>query len=300
MKRRWKEIAITVPPEWLEVIGEPLQSLGFSGLWIEGIEEAAGRTNESLVRCYLPESQWRPALLDEIKVRLKELAALFSPTGEHGRVEVRTIDEQDWASNWLPFFVPFKIGNVWIRSSRKTLVLKRGERELVIDPGQAFGTGHHETTRLCMEAIRVLRCDLKDDASVLDLGTGTGILAMFAYTLGLKNVIAADIDPVAVETARKNLEKNRVPRSVRLMTGSLSALNRPFDLIVANLSFSVLKDSGRLLAHRLTKKGRLVVSGVLADDVGPLCSTFATEGLCRKDVSLLNDWVCVVYEPSGA
>ena len=297
MNRRWKEVVITVSPAWLEVIAEPLQSLGFSGLWIE---EAAGRTNESVVRCYLAESQWRPALSDEIKSRLKALAPLFSLAGEQGRVEVRTIDEEDWASNWLPFFVPFKIGHVWIRSSRKSVVLERGERELVIDPGQAFGTGHHETTRLCMEAIRGLRGELKDDASVLDLGTGTGILAMFAYMLGLKNVIAADIDPVAVETARKNLQENRVPRSVRLMTGSLSALNRPFDLVVANLSFPVLKDLTPLLAHRLTKGGRLVVSGVLADDVSPLCRNFSTEGLRRKDVSLLNDWACVVYEPTSA
>jgi ribosomal protein L11 methyltransferase len=123
---------------------------------------------------------------------------------------------------------------------------------------------------------------------------------MFASTLGLKNVIAADIDPVAVETARKNLEKNRMARSVRLMTGSLSALKRPFDLIVANLSLSVLKDSSRLLARRLTKRGRLVVSGVLGDDVNFLCKIFSTEGLRRKDVSLLNEWASVVYEPTGA
>ncbi len=105
---------------------------------------------------------------------------------------------------------------------------------------------------------------------------------------------------VAVTVSSEWLEENRVPRSVRLVTGSLSALNRPFDLIVANLSFPVLKDLTRLLAHRLTKRGRLVVSGVLADDVNPLCRTFSTEGLRRKDVSLLNDWACVVYEPTGA
>ena len=285
---------MVVPCGWLEVISGHLQVLGFSGLWID---EAGSM---SVVRCYLPESEWRPSLLEQLKAQLKVLSRLFSQKPQETDIAVKTIEEEDWASKWLPFFVPFKIGNVWIRSSRSSVSLQNEEREIIVDPGQAFGTGHHETTRLCMEAILRLRSQLREQAVVLDLGTGTGILAMFAFMKGLKNLIAVDQDPAAVDTARKNLAENRMSGSVQLFLGSLNALKTTFDLVVANLSFSAFKQLSGTLARRLSVGGQVVASGFLGDEVEVLSETFSAAGLRRVEVSIANEWACGVFKKAGS
>jgi ribosomal protein L11 methyltransferase len=292
VKKRWIEVAVTIPSWWIDVLSHHLERLGFSSLWID---EETGGDEFVVVRCYRLEAKWRPHLIAELEACLKELGRFFPGGVKSGRVKVRTLPEEDWASKWLRFFVPFKIGNVWIRCSRKSVVLRDGERELVLDPGQAFGTGHHETTRLCMERIRYLRAEMEDHAVILDLGTGTGILAMFAQALGFKHVTATDIDVAAVETARKNLVKNRIASSVQLVAGSEDCLKGPFDLIVANLSFPVLRELPAKLSNRLKRSGWLVMSGFLKDDVRTLDRRFSAQGFHQVDISVQNEWACTVY-----
>lgn len=290
-------VTLIVPPWWVEVIPHHLEALGFCGLWIDPDPSPSGG---SMVRCYLPDEDWRPLLLRELQARLGELSRLLPADTIEPQVDVRTIPEEDWAANWLPFFVPFKEGNIWIRPSAKTVPLADGEREIVIDPGQAFGTGHHESTRLCLGAIRRLRPHLSDHAAVLDLGTGTGILAMFSCRVGLRNLTAVDVDSVAVETARENLKRNGVAETVRLAVGSLDTFRISFDLILANLSFTVLKGLAGELARRVSAGGWVVLSGVLKDEVIPLSRVFSARGFTPIDRVFMNEWGCLIGQRQNA
>lgn len=297
MNRRWKEVRLVIPVPWLEAIAADLQALGFSGLWID---EPAEKDGASVIRCYLPETEWHPDVLGKLNLRLNLLSRFFACEPPSAHLDVKTIEEEDWASKWLPFFTPFQVGHVWIRSSRKSVRLKNGEQEIIIDPGQAFGTGHHETSRLCMEAILRLSSGSTVGADMLDLGTGTAILAMFAVMVGLKDVIAADIDPSAVETAQKNLARNGMSPLVHLFTGSLNALRARFDLIVANLSFSALTELSGMFAERLRKGGQVVVSGFLQHELEPLSEAFSAQRLRCVEVRTANEWVCGTFQKRAA
>jgi ribosomal protein L11 methyltransferase len=157
-------------------------------------------------------------------------------------LHIGLIDEEDWASKWLPFFQPLKIGSVWIRPSTKSVRLSESEQEIILDPGQAFGTGHHESTQLCLESMLLLRPFLEDGTPILDLGTGSGILAMFAAKIGFRNVVALDVDE------------------------SLESTEERFGLILANLSASLLQNLAEELRLHLDKDGWLVAGGFLSGE----------------------------------
>ena len=291
MKQRWHEITLMVPHHWDEILPHFLQEMGFSGLWID--EE--GRPPYRLVlRTYIPEKAWGPYMHEQLEGHLKELSRIFGDSPLESELEMRVIDEEDWASKWLPFFQPLKVGFVWIRPSLKSIPLASGEQEIVIDPGQAFGTGHHETTRLCLESILQVRPFLQDEASVLDLGTGSGILAMFAVKVGFRNILALDIDHVAVETALRNIKINRLEDFIRVSNEPLESIKERFSLILANLSFPLLKNLAEELRLHLFTDGWLVLSGLLAGETDELLSSLYTKGLELTHKEIKNDWACLI------
>jgi ribosomal protein L11 methyltransferase len=292
--KRWVELAIRSADHLLlnEALPAFLQEKGFSGLWIDEEEKTPYR---AVLRAYFLEEDWEPGVEGQLDLHLKELSRIFPAAFEGGVISKNVIEEEDWVSRWLPFFEPLKIGSVWIRSSQTAIRLGEDEQEIVMDPGQAFGTGHHESTQLCMESILRLRPLLEDDALVLDLGTGTGILAMFAAKVGLRNILALDTDPVAVETAQGNLSANGVKAFVEINTQPLEFIAQRFALILANLSTSILEELCEELKRHMVMGGWLVVSGLLTGDTDVVVKSFSSRGLEVIHQKNKNEWACLVF-----
>ena len=192
--------------------------------------------------------------------------------------EARELAEADWRDSWKKYFGIQRIGrNVVIAPSWIEYADRPGEKVIRIDPGMAFGTGQHQTTAMCLTALEEF---VTGGASVLDLGCGSGILAIAASKLGAGRVLAIDIDEQAVKAASENTAGNGV--SVEVREGSLDAeapSTERFDIVVANISGVALERLASAIAAALNGGGRLIASGFLDDRVDGLRDTFATAGL---------------------
>ncbi|MBW2107962.1 MAG: 50S ribosomal protein L11 methyltransferase [Deltaproteobacteria bacterium] len=292
LKTQWVEIILRIPGLWVEALAPLLEDLGLTGVWIEEENSPPFRT---VVRAYIAEKRWSAELEARVHNRLRQLGQWLPAERQGPAVEKRLIEDQDWAAAWLPFFEPIKVGSIWIRPSAKPVHLSRNEREVIVDPGQAFGTGHHETTRLCLESIQALRPLLNDEAAILDLGTGTGILAMVAAALGFTHITATDTDPVAVETARHNIRLNAMGPLIRVSGTPLEKLPGRFDLILANLSASAIMELHDRIAAHLAPRGWLVVSGVLTQQADPISRSITRKGLRLTERKDDQGWACLIF-----
>lgn len=292
-KPRWHEITLAVPHPWNEVLPHVLEDMGISSLWLDEEEKLPRRL---ILRGYLPEGLWKPNMEEQLRVYLRELSYIFPERSQEAELNVRLVDEEDWSSQWLPFFEPFKIGSVWIRPSQKSVRLSAGEQEIIVDPGQAFGTGQHESTQLCLESILLLRPSLEDEAAILDLGTGSGILAMFAAKVGFKKILALDIDPVASETALTNITTNELESVIEVRNEPFESIGKRFGLILANLSISLHQELAEELSLHLERKRWLVASGFLMSEAEALIQSFGAKGLGLAYQKAKNEWACLIFQ----
>lgn len=292
-KRRWHEVTLVIPRIWNEVLPEFLGERGFSGAWLE---EEEGASHRLILRSYLPEGTWQSTLEEEIEDYLEELDSIFPGSPQKPEIKARLIDEEDWAEKWVSLFQPFRIGPVWIRPSLKNAQLSPGEQEIVLDPGEAFGTGLHESTQLCLQSVLLLRASVGANASVLDLGTGSGILAMFSAKLGFRNILALDIDPVAVETAKRNIAVNRLERFIQVSNEPLSFVKKRFALILANLSATIHKSIAEEIRFHLETDGWLVAGGLVAGEGTAMSHTWHATGLELMYQTTQNDWECLIFK----
>lgn len=230
--------------------------------------------------------------LDEVNLRLADLrrGGLLGVVEERGVVTVylvRRVDgpgldgawepvaHRDWTAEWRKGLEPVTVGDVTVAPPWRRDDVPATGHGLVIEPGQAFGTGHHETTAACLGALQELDVRAK---RVLDVGTGSGVLALAAALLGAAEVVAVDVDPVAVATARANARLNGL--SVDVRHGSLPAAgNRPFDVVTANLDTVTLTGLADGLAATLADGGTLVASGIGAGCQDPVAAALADVGL---------------------
>lgn len=284
----WTEVACRVPPEALEAAAEILRQLSPGGLVVEG---------SATLKIYVPAG--RTGVPSLVEARLAGLAAHF-PGMDGVSVSTRAVEEEDWACAWKAYFRPLEVG-------RKLLVVPAWEDPPVgsehriplrVDPGMAFGTGSHETTRLCLEELEQVVTPV---ARVLDLGTGSGILAIACALLGAGRIWAVDPDPVAVRAAGGNLALNGVTAQVRLIQGELDDLaGESFDLAVANLNSRLLVSLSQGLAARLRRPGSLIVSGVLAAEADRVETALTAAGLVLQGRRTMGEWAVLrLAAPAG-
>lgn len=272
------EVAITIRPEDAEDAAARLVGAGFPGL-VLGEWGPGGATDkaESTLKVYVPEIQAAQKLVD-----LEE-----SLVGLPFRLEHRTVREEDWAESWKQYWHVQHVGKrLVIRPSWEEYAPEDREVVLVLDPKQAFGTGTHGTTRLCLQMIEEI---VRPGDVVFDVGTGSGILAIAAVLLGAARAIGVDNDPVAIEAAIENAELNRVADVCEWRTGTSADIAGTADLVVANILAEVIVNIARDLA-RLTGRD-LVVSGIIARKADDTRVALQAQGLrfVRQDQE--GDWI---------
>jgi ribosomal protein L11 methyltransferase len=236
-------------------------------------------------------------LVEGIRRYQDSLVALGFPKAVGG-VEVREVPLEDWGRKWKENFKPLPVGHRLLIVPPWETALSPHDRLVIwIDPAMAFGTGHHATTQMCLEALE----DFMDKwvetrrPVVLDVGTGTGILAIAAAALGADRVVAIDTDPEACDAARRNLLRCEHRDRVEVVCGGMGILDRKalFDLILANLDTRTLSLLFPTLAARLAPAGRLIASGIPVQDETPITSALRSTDLHVIDRQIEADWLCL-------
>ena len=313
----WLELSVVADPEAVEAVSEILSRVAPGGTSVEpafdlvddGLGARVDPSRPATVRAHLPARDRAAARAAVRRVRedLGHLQAFgLRPIGD---VSVRVVLESDWAEAWKRHIGVMRIGRgIVIRPSWRRHRPAPGETVVALDPGMAFGTGLHPTTRLCVAGLErwaddgLLAGGGADGAgaSVLDVGCGSGILAIVAARLGAARVVGVDTDPIAVEATAANARRNRVARRVRAVAGSLPAPGEPFDLVLANLIAGVLVALAPQLASAVRPGGRLLASGIFVDREDEVRTAFGDAGLQVVDRTAEGDWVALdVSRPGG-
>jgi ribosomal protein L11 methyltransferase len=299
MSDAWLEFSVSVEPEAVESVSAAFAEFG-QGVALEQAVESS-RDGDVIelpadapvtVKTYLPlvdpELEWRKAQLEKAVWALGKLRQV-------GPLRLRMLHETDWANAWKDYFFVHRVGErtVIVPSWRESeFSARQGDVVLLLDPGMAFGTGLHPTTRLCLRASEEL---LQPGQRVLDVGAGSGILSIAAARLGAASVEAVEIDPVAAEACRANVERNSVGHIVAVRSGTLeSAPPEPFDLLLANITIRALLELHPLLHASLRPGGIAVLSGVLAERVEELLEVLRASGWQHVRTDQEQDWVAVL------
>ncbi len=306
---QWAEIICTVPEEMAESVADLLMELTGNGVSIENrqvdtfnIDDIAREKLKS-VKGYHPADDE----LDGVVERIGEYMAAIGPDYPGFAFVAPTVTllhEEDWANSWKSNFKPTRIGRrLVMKPSWEDYSPKDGDIVLELDPGMAFGTGTHGTTRLCLEAIEELVCAggafSRGNDRVLDVGCGSGVLAIAAVLFGAREVTAIDIDPVAVEVTLENAAVNGVSDRLSASTTPLVEIVGEHAIVLANiLAEELVKMSGEL-ASRVAPAGYLVLSGILAEREQFVIDGFAHLPLTLQGVTRQDEWVCLVLRRDG-
>ncbi len=237
---------------------------------------------------YWADDQWKGDQL----IRLRATLSQLGDTMAFSTMTVEEVGDRDWNRHWAESVTPVRVGRrIVIRPSWEFVVVQGNELEIILDPKQAFGTGHHATTQLMLEWLEEL---IRGGESVLDVGTGSGILAMAALKLGAAGAIGIDHDPVALDCAKENARLNSCGSALRLSSQPLADLSgQRFDLIFANLDRRTLLDMAGSLAFHCRSGGRLLLSGVLVDQEEEIVRHYADEGLYCSRRRDRDNWLVI-------
>lgn len=265
----------------------------------EGLAARIDPARPAIVRGYISaiDASAVQAAIDGVGRALGHLQAFeLRPIGD---LQTRVVHEEDWAEAWKEHFPVLRVGHrLVIRPTWREHHAMPGDVVLSLDPGMAFGTGLHPTTRLCLTGIeKWADSSLLSDARVLDVGTGSGILAIAAALMGASYVLGVDIDPLAVETTKANAAANGMADFIEARTGGLPlAEPAQFHLVVANLISGLLIDLAAELAATIRPGGRLLAGGIYRDREGEVQSAFESAGLRVVGRMSEEDWVALELE----
>jgi len=285
----WLEVSVQVDSETAEAVAEVLSRYAYHrGVAVEWQPENAPRGLVS-VRAYFP----MDADTDTKRQRVREALWHLGQIAPIPEPEFRPIVEVDWSETWKKHMPVLQIGErIVIRPSWLEYAPRPGDVVIQLDPGMAFGTGLHPTTQLCLRALEHAPVS---GATVLDVGTGTGVLAIAAAKLGARSILAVDKDPIAVQVAKDNVAENQVAGLVTLRHGELAAARGEYDVVLVNILARVvlgMLDDG-LVTH-VRPGGLLIAAGLLEGQEEEISVAFEKEGLVQQDREQIKDWVGLV------
>ncbi len=314
---KWNKLTIETTTAAEDMLSYELTEMGMEGVEIEDHvplseedrkimyvdllpDEIAPDDGRARVSCYVDEKEDLDQVVGKIRAKIEELRA-FLPMGS-GEISFDVTQEEDWINNWKVFFKPFRLDdNIVIKPSWETLEDQKEDDIVVeIDPGTAFGSGSHETTKLC---ISMLKKYVKPGASLLDVGTGSGILSIIGLKLGAGHASATDIDPNAIRASEENFEMNHVTEDqvdicqvnildpvqaseVAMVNGSVK-----YDLIVANILADVIIPLSGLVKPLLKEGGIFIASGIINTMEEAVKEAVLANGLELLEVNHMKDWV---------
>ncbi|MDX9895217.1 MAG: 50S ribosomal protein L11 methyltransferase [Desulfofustis sp.] len=281
---------------------EPLSDflIGVMGAAVEMVVDDAGSVTamHGFIEQDAGDERSRVRALEQITQYAAELAGLFGvPVPQ---VDSEPVADQDWATSWQAYFKPFSIiPGLVIVPSWESYQRRGDEQVIVMDPGMAFGTGHHATTRLCLQLLEAaVRKTV--DSPVLDVGTGTGILAMAAALFGAGSVIGVDNDEVAVGVATTNVRNNALADRVDVASTPLTELSGPFRVIVANIVHDTLAELADELTRLAAPGGEIILSGLICgEQVRSMVQRFASLSCCLEEQVQEGEWCALRLKKQG-
>ncbi len=312
----WLELAVSVDHEAVEAVSEILSRAAPGGTSVEpafelveeGLAARVDVERPAQVRAHLPLLDV-PAVRGAVTRAERELGHLqafgLRPIGD---LTATVVHEEDWANAWKAHFPVLRVGErIVIRPTWRRHRRRQGDVVLALDPGMAFGTGLHPTTRLCLATLEsladrgVLRTGAPDGsaARVLDVGSGSGILSIAAGLLGARSVLAVDVDPIAVEATGANARRNRLGRVITAREGSSPSGEGPFDVVLANLIASLLVRLADGLAADLRPGGTLIASGIFENREAEVAAALEARGLRIAGRRAEGDWVALEVTRPG-
>jgi ribosomal protein L11 methyltransferase len=271
------ELTLELDPDFVEILTAELAEVGF---------ESFVETDEGL-QAYVQEEMFEESVLNELLEKYQEMAGISSSW--------QVLERKNWNEEWERSYDPIEVnGKVRVRATFHEPD-PSFEYDLLIQPKMSFGTGHHETTWLVMNEQLSLP---HHGITVMDVGCGTGILAILADKLGAKNILGFDIDEWAVENTRENFEMNRLPESSEVFMGTIDGVpaGRTFGGILANINRNILLDEIPKYVRHLEKDGWLVTSGFYEIDQADIERCAAENGLKKRHSNTRNQWATVVFE----
>ncbi|HEX3027501.1 MAG TPA: 50S ribosomal protein L11 methyltransferase [Clostridia bacterium] len=308
----YHKIIVYTTSEGIEPVCGRLYSLGVTGVEIEDekdfneflksnqpywdyVDEELCKkmSGETRVMAYLADDPTQEETFHEIAEALKELKEIDSES-RFGRLEmdVQSVSEDDWANNWKQYYKPTRIGKkLVVVPEWESYDARENDRIIKIKPGMAFGTGTHETTRLCMELIEKY---VSEGTSMLDIGTGSGILAVAALILGAQSALGVDIDEIAVKVAMENACLNGVGERLSTVCGDLvGKVTGRYDLITANIVADVIIRLAPSVKQYLAKGGVFIASGIIDTREDEVTDALFAEGLTAFDRRTDRGWVAL-------
>jgi len=277
---RWLELSVEAAPDAEEAVADVLRRHVQGGVSIERTEASV------IVKGYLPAD-------GDLARRRRALRRRLTALALSATVRSRWLSEEDWAHAWKEFFPVLRVSaRLVICPTWRSYRPREVEAVIRLDPGMAFGTGQHPTTLMCLRALEEL---LRPGMDVLDLGTGSGILALAAAKLGAASVLALDIDPQAAVVARENVRLNGLEAVVQVGEGGLDeTLSTAFDLAMANISAPVIVEMASTLAEVLRPGGVLIVAGFSVESAERVSSALARTGLMVERALADGDWRALI------
>ena len=315
---KWKKFTIKTITDAEDIIISTLYDIGLEGAQIEDKIPLTPLEKEQMFVDILPdgpeddgiaylsffveENDANPVNTDEITANIRgELDELrnFMDVGE-GTILVSETEDIDWINNWKQFFHQFYIDDLLVIPSWEEVEVKDNDKKILhIDPGTAFGTGMHETTQLC---IRQLKKYITSETELLDVGTGSGILAIISLMYGIKHAVGTDLDPCAVEAVRENMEANRIaPERFEMMIGNIITDKtvqdkvgyEKYDIVVANILADVLVPLTPVIVNQLKPGGVYITSGIIDNKEQTVRSALEAAGLEVVEITYQGEWVSV-------
>lgn len=308
MDKEWIEVTIVTSSEAVEAVSGILYNTNVKGVSIEDPEDIEFKKKNpgdwdyfdetllmvkdgAIVKGYYKQDEQLDEYLRYIKDSINNLDQFGIDKGK-GLITVCKVNEEDWENNWKKYYKPTKIGDrVVVKPIWENYEAKDDDLIIELDPGMAFGTGTHETTRMCIKALEKY---VKPETTVFDIGTGSGILAITAAKLEAKEVIGVDLDPVAVKSASENVKYNNID-NIKILHGNLmEVVEGKADIVVANIIADVIIFLVDGVKDFIAKGGRFISSGIILDRKDDVVKKLEESGFVVEEVNVEGEWVCIV------